>query len=270
MEIKAKKKFGQNFISDDNLITKIVNILGDNPNQLIIEIGPGTGALTKKLVKKFDQVVAIEIDEDMEAILKNKITEDNFHFVLSDVLEVNFEELIKKYKTNPEQKVSLISNMPYYITSEILFRSFALHSELEIAVFMMQKEVAVRLCANQGENNYNNLSIAAEFYADKKYEFTVNKGMFRPIPQVDSAIVSLKFKEENISRVNDDLKFIAFVRKLFNNKRKTILNNLGSLTNDKDLARTLLDESKIDHARRPEVISMDEFITLFNNYTNKK
>ncbi|AUF83198.1 16S rRNA (adenine(1518)-N(6)/adenine(1519)-N(6))-dimethyltransferase RsmA [Mesoplasma syrphidae] len=267
MEIQAKKKFGQNFISDENLINKIIATLGNNQDQLIIEIGPGTGALTKKLVEKFSKVIAIEIDSDMEPILKNKIQNDNFIFFLSDVLEVDFEELIKSYRTSPQQKVSIISNMPYYITSEILFKTFKLHSYLEKAVFMMQKEVAVRVCANKGENNYNNLSIAAEFFADKKYEFTVSKGMFRPIPKVDSAIISLTFKNEKNDLVKDNEKFIAFVRKLFNNKRKTILNNLSMLTNDKEQANKLLDEVMLNKNLRPEAIGIDDFIKLYNAYS---
>ncbi|KAF5295852.1 hypothetical protein FQA39_LY13025 [Lamprigera yunnana] len=137
----------------------------------------------------------------------------------ANVLEVNFDEVINKYKTNDIKKVSIISNMPYYITSEILFKVFDC-SNINFAVFMMQKEVAVRLCANKGENNYNNLSIAAEYYASKKYEFTVNKGMFRPIPKVDSAIVSLDFDKKLSFEIDNDKEFIKFVRKLFNNKRK--------------------------------------------------
>ncbi|WP_031542378.1 16S rRNA (adenine(1518)-N(6)/adenine(1519)-N(6))-dimethyltransferase RsmA [Mesoplasma photuris] len=270
MEIQAKKKFGQNFISDENLINKIINILGDDSNQLIIEIGPGTGALTQKLVNKFDKVVAIEIDEDMESILRSKISSENFIFVLSDVLEVNFKELIQKEKSNDNQKVSIISNMPYYITSEILFRTFEINDLLDKAVFMMQKEVAVRLCANKGENNYNNLSVAAEFYADKKYEFTVSKGMFRPIPKVDSAIISLTFKNNNIVLVDDSKKFVSFVRKLFNNKRKTILNNLSTITANKEIASEILDKIGLDKSKRPEVIGMNEFINLYNEFSKIK
>ncbi|WP_027063495.1 16S rRNA (adenine(1518)-N(6)/adenine(1519)-N(6))-dimethyltransferase RsmA [Mesoplasma seiffertii] len=266
MEIQAKKKFGQNFISDENLINKIIATLGENHDQLIIEIGPGTGALTKKLVKTFSKVIAIEIDQDMEPILKSKIKDDNFVFFLSDVLEVDFEKLINQHRAYPEQKVSLISNMPYYITSEILFRTFKIHSYLEKAVFMMQKEVALRVCANKGENNYNNLSIAAEFFANKKYEFTVNKGMFRPIPKVDSAIISLTFKTDNLKLVKNSDKFIAFVRKLFNNKRKTILNNLSTLTTNKEQAHQLLDEVSINKTLRPEVIGIEDFIKLYNAY----
>lgn len=266
MEIRAKKHFGQNFISDKNLINKIVNTLDADENTLIIEVGPGTGALTQKLVQKFNKVIAIEIDEEMEPILEAKINSSNFKLILADVMEVDFKKIIDEEKTDPNQKVAIISNMPYYITSELLFKVFTLNSLITKAVFMMQKEVATRVCANKGENNYNNLSIAAEFYADKKYEFTVHRGMFRPIPKVDSAIVSFVFKNDNLQLVNDDKAFIAFVRKLFNNKRKTILNNLTNLTNDKTKALEILQSIKIDEQLRPERISMLEFVKIFNNY----
>ncbi|ATZ18392.1 16S rRNA (adenine1518-N6/adenine1519-N6)-dimethyltransferase [Williamsoniiplasma somnilux] len=265
MEIRAKKHFGQNFISDENLINKIVDTLGFDKDMLIIEIGPGTGALTQKLVNRFERVVAIEIDKDMEKILKAKITNDNFKFILGDVLEIDFNKIIEENKIYPKQKVALISNMPYYITGEILFKTLNLSKELTKAVFMMQKEVATRVCAKKGENNYNNLSVAAEFYADKKYEFTVKKAMFRPIPKVDSAIISLTFKNENLTKVDSDKKFVEFVRKLFNNRRKTILNNLTSITGDKTFAAEILTKANIQNNLRPEVISLAGFIEIYNN-----
>ncbi|MDQ0567692.1 16S rRNA (adenine(1518)-N(6)/adenine(1519)-N(6))-dimethyltransferase RsmA [Mycoplasma yeatsii] len=261
MQVKAKKHFGQNFISDPKLISRIVDVLNDDSDQLIIEIGPGTGALTTELVKRFKKVVAIEIDKELEPILKSKINSDNFDFVLADVLTVDFESIIKQYDF---KKVSIISNMPYYITSEILFKTLKISHLLNKAVFMMQKEVAVRLCANKNENNYNNLSVVCEFYSDRKYEFTVVKGMFRPIPKVDSAIVSLTFNDKFKSQVKDDQKFAEFVRKLFNNKRKTILNNLTNIVSDKNLASQYLNKANIDAKKRPEQLGLEEFIVLFN------
>lgn len=263
MKVEAKKKFGQNFISDQNLISKIVSILGDDNDQLIIEIGPGTGALTKLLAQKYNKVVAIEIDTDMETILKKAIPNNNFELFLSDILLVDLEKLIQEKKLHPNQKVSIISNMPYYITSEILFRTLKISDKLTKAVFMMQKEVAIRVCSNKGENNYNNLSVACEFFADKKYEFTVPKHMFYPVPKVDSAIISLTFNDKYTNEIDDKEKFLLFLRKIFNNRRKTILNNLTNITNNKTLSNEILDELNIDKTLRPEVIDLVEFMKIY-------
>lgn len=264
MKVIAKKKFGQNFISDKHLISKIVETLGDDTNQLIIEIGPGTGALTKQLVNKYKKVIAIEIDYDMEQILRSTIPSKNFEIIISDFLEVDFLKLILNQKENFE-KISIISNMPYYITSEILFKTLRVSELLNKAVFMMQKEVATRVCANKGENNYNNLSVACDFFADKKYEFTVKKQMFSPVPKVDSAIISLTFNSTKSKSVENKEKFLVFLRKIFNNKRKTILNNLTNITKNKDLSRKILQEEKVDEILRPEVVGLDDFIKIFKN-----
>jgi len=259
-KIIAKKKFGQNFIHDEKLITKIVDLLGHERNSLVIEIGPGTGALTKKLVERFDQVVAIEIDQEMEPILKQKIQAKNFDLIIEDALTIDLEKLIKKYQY---KDVYLISNMPYYITSEILFKTFKISSLLKKAVFMMQKEVALRVCANVNDSDYNNLSIATEFYAKRTYEFTVHKGMFHPIPKVDSAIVSLVFDDKFQKQIKDEEKFLAMVRNLFNNKRKTILNNLGRFLNDKNQAKIILEKAKIKESFRPENLTLENYLTIF-------
>ncbi|WP_339020882.1 16S rRNA (adenine(1518)-N(6)/adenine(1519)-N(6))-dimethyltransferase RsmA [Spiroplasma endosymbiont of Atherix ibis] len=257
----AKKKFGQNFISDKNLIKKIIDILDQEQNHLIIEIGPGKGALTKELVNRFKKVIAIEIDYDMEAILKSEINSDKFELIIKDCLEVNFEEIIR---TNNFSKVSLISNTPYYITSEIIFKTLKISKMLDKAIFMVQKEVAQRICAKPNENNYNNLSIAAQLYSNIKYEFTVNKNMFKPVPKVDSAIITFNFNDINLIKVKDDIKFIAFVRKIFNNKRKTILNNLSNITNNKQISLNVLAKLNIKENLRPENITLNQFIEIYN------
>ncbi|WP_338985062.1 16S rRNA (adenine(1518)-N(6)/adenine(1519)-N(6))-dimethyltransferase RsmA [Spiroplasma endosymbiont of Diplazon laetatorius] len=257
----AKKKFGQNFISDKNLINKIINILDQEPNHLIIEIGPGRGALTKELINRFEKVIAIEIDQDMESILKSEISSSKFELIIKDCLEVDLKDLIEK---NNYKKISLISNTPYYITSEIIFRTLNVSKLLDKAIFMVQKEVAQRICARANENNYNNLSVAAQLYSDVEYEFTVNKNMFRPIPKVDSAIISLTFKEENLNKVKDDIKFVAFVRKIFNNKRKTISNNLTNITNNKEHSLNILSKINIRENLRPENITLEQFIEMYN------
>lgn len=261
-----KKRFGQNFISDKNLINKIINCLDQDKDQLIIEIGPGKGALTKEICNKYKKVIAIEIDESLKTVLQTNIISKNFELIIGDILQIDLKKLIlnQSYK-----KVSIISNLPYYITSEILFKTLEISSLLSCAVFMMQKEVASRICAKKDEKNYNNLSVACQFYSELKYEFSVSKKMFYPVPKVDSAIVSFKFTTKNLKKINDDKKFIAFVRKIFNNKRKTILNNLFNITNDKEKAARILQKIDIDKSLRPENITIDQFILLWNEVQNE-
>jgi 16S rRNA (adenine1518-N6/adenine1519-N6)-dimethyltransferase len=260
--MQAKKFYGQNFITDKNLILKIISLLQNDGETLVIEIGPGRGALTGELVKQFKKVVAIEIDKDLEEILKAKITADNFELIIADVLEIDWSELLQKYHGR-FKNIVLISNTPYYITSEILFKAFRNSEYLQQAILMFQKEVAERVCAELGNSKYNNLSIVSNFYAKPKYEFTVKKNMFNPVPAVDSAIISLDFTNNHKSEIDDTEAFIALVRKLFNNRRKTILNNVKSTLPDHDAAQ-LLNEAGIVSTLRPENISLEEYINLYN------
>ncbi|AXK51796.1 16S rRNA (adenine(1518)-N(6)/adenine(1519)-N(6))-dimethyltransferase RsmA [Spiroplasma alleghenense] len=260
-----KKQFGQNFITDKNLIIKIVNLLDPEPNHLVIEIGPGQGALTQFLIERYEKVVAIEIDRDLEDILRNKFTTSNFELIMADILEFDLNKFLINIK-NKYNKVSIISNLPYYITSEIIFKTFKNCEHLSKAIFMTQKEVAQRITAHVGENNYNNLSVAAELFSSKKYEFTVRKQMFNPIPKVDSAIISLDF--ENLlfkMPIDEKLKINEMVRQLFNNRRKTIYNNLGTYLGDKSKAAKILESLKIDLQFRPEVISTEQFVEIFKS-----
>ncbi|QHX36240.1 16S rRNA (adenine1518-N6/adenine1519-N6)-dimethyltransferase [Spiroplasma sp. TIUS-1] len=259
--MQAKKHFGQNFITDKNLINKIINCL-DEDSDLIIEIGPGMGALTGELVNKFKKVIAIEIDKDLEPILREKFNVPNFELVIGDVLEKDFKSLIDFSKYN---KIQIISNIPYYITSPIMFKVFEDSKIFSKAVFMVQKEVAQRICANVGEKSYNNLSITSQFYSKPKYEFTVGKQMFKPVPAVDSAIISLDFKDSHISEISNPEKFVSFVRQIFNNRRKTILNNLSSTIGDKPKSQSILNELNIKLTHRPENLSLDDLMRIYKN-----
>ncbi|WP_338983491.1 16S rRNA (adenine(1518)-N(6)/adenine(1519)-N(6))-dimethyltransferase RsmA [Spiroplasma endosymbiont of Othius punctulatus] len=264
--MQAKKHFGQNFITDKNLINKIVSCL-DEDSDLVIEIGPGKGALTGVLVDRFKKVIAIEIDKDLEPLLREKFDTPNFELIIGDVLEKDFKSLIdfSKYK-----KVQIISNIPYYITSPIMFKIFNTSDVFSKAVFMVQKEVAQRICANVGEKPYNNLSITSQFYSKPKYEFTVGKQMFKPIPKVDSAIITLDFSNNHVGEIVDHEKFIAFVRQVFNNRRKTILNNLSQTIGDKAKSETILNSLNIKLTHRPENLTLEELMSVYIEIKKKK
>lgn len=269
--MQAKKHFGQNFITDQNLIHKIVDLVPVDKNQpgLVIEIGPGKGALTKELIKRFPKVIAIEVDSDMTDYLAKSIPSPNLELLTADVLKIDFVDLIQKY-ANQDQPVYLISNLPYYITSPILFQVFAASPHLKKAIFMMQEEVARRLTAEKNTSNYNNLSVAASFYADKKYEFIVKNHFFHPQPKVDSAVISLSFKDQFLKEVEQPEKFIAFVRQMFNQRRKTIVNNLGNYLNDKNQAKQIIEQLKLNPQLRPENLGLEDFLKIFNLIKEEK
>ncbi|AKX34710.1 dimethyladenosine transferase [Spiroplasma litorale] len=262
----AKKKFGQNFITDGNLIEKIISYLPNEKDQLVIEIGPGKGALTKKLVNQFSKVIAIEIDKDLETILKTSIKNDNFELIIEDFLNVDLENIIKKHNF---KKVSIISNTPYYIISSIIFKCFSLQKHITKAVFMVQKEVGERICANINSKNYNNLSVISNYYATPKYLFTINRKLFKPIPEVDSALIEFDFTKNKLGIIKDNEKFTDFVRTLFNNKRKTILNNLSMYTKNKVIASNYILNLKLDPNLRPENLTTDDFISLYKEVNNE-
>lgn len=262
--MQAKKYYGQNFINDPFLINRIVNLLEPqkNADSLVIEIGPGKGALTTVLTKYFKKVIAIEIDQDLIDLLKTKIETKNLEVIKADVLDIDWNDLIKKYR-QPNQKVLLISNLPYYITSPILFSIYKKSNLFNQAVFMLQREVAERISATKNNKKYNNLSIVSQFYGDISLAFDVSKKFFQPQPKVDSSVIKIKFFPSlAINRAHSE-DFTHFVRDLFNNRRKTILNNLSRVTHDKGLATEYLNLAKIDLSLRPENLELEDFISLF-------
>lgn len=262
--MQAKKRYGQNFIDNPHLINRIVNLLepATNSENLVIEIGPGRGALTAQLTKYFKKVVAVEIDPELVKYLKLNHQTPNLEIVEADILKVDWQNLLKKYQT-PQQKVFLISNLPYYITSPILFNIFKNSRFFDRAIFMMQKEVAERITAQKSTKNYNNFSVISQFFGDLDFSFIVPKKFFKPQPKVDSAIVKIDFHQQTKLPSTEADAFTAFVRNLFNNRRKTILNNFSRLTNNRKVAIQYLELAGIDNSLRPENLSLNDFITLF-------
>ncbi|WP_339022750.1 16S rRNA (adenine(1518)-N(6)/adenine(1519)-N(6))-dimethyltransferase RsmA [Spiroplasma endosymbiont of Crioceris asparagi] len=250
--MKAKKHFGQNFISDDNLIKKIIDCLGESKQ--VVEIGPGRGALTKELVNRYNNVLAIEIDKDLEKHLVETIKSDNLKIIIGDFLDLNIDDLCL-------DDASVISNIPYYVTSPILFRIFENKKYFKKAVFMVQKEVANRICAKPGNKEYGSLTVAANYFADVKFEFNVNKKFFNPQPKVDSAVISFTFLNNFIDI--DEKSFLSFVKKMFANKRKNILNNLSNITQNKETAKNILTDLNIGTNFRSEDLNLDSFISIF-------
>lgn len=255
-----KKKYGQNFLKDDSIPNKIVNVSNIKEDSLVIEIGPGAGSLTSKLVTKAKQVLAYEIDDSLENILdENLVGYDNVDIIFDDFLKRNIKEDLKKYSyTN----LYVIANLPYYITTPIITKIIEEKLNIEKIVVMVQKEVADRFSAKPGTKDYGSITVFLNYYFDIKKEFVVSRNCFVPKPNVDSCIISFVSKNHTNLVKNEEL-FFQLVRDSFKFKRKTLRNNLRGYSLDK--IETVLSKYKLDLSVRAETLPLDVFIDISNN-----
>ena len=255
---KFKKKYGQNFLQDKTLINKIVNYIPLEKDDLVIEIGPGAGAITKELVNKC-QVVAYEIDEELKETLNKEITSDNINIIWDDFLKRNVLDDIKKYSYN---NLYIIANLPYYITTPIITKIITDKMPVKTILVMVQKEVADRLSGAPGNKEYGSITVYLNYFFKIKKVFNVSKNMFYPKPKVDSTIISLEKKNEKLY-VKDENKFLDFIRDCFKYKRKTIKNNLKEY--NLDVVARILEKYGYTLDVRAEALSLEIFVDLFNN-----
>ncbi|NQV72605.1 ribosomal RNA small subunit methyltransferase A [bacterium] len=250
--IQPIKRLGQNFLQDPNTIRKIVDSLGAETNSRVVEIGPGTGALTKLLSERYSDFMAIEIDPRAVEWLSHELP--GVRVVQGDVLEVDWVELAKDA---PGEKVSAIGNLPYYITSQILFGLLDAAPVIREAVIMMQYEVAARLTAAPRTKDYGILSVATQLACTPKLLFPVSRNVFYPKPDVKSAIVRLEFPQSvTEQRVHPEW-LRRVIRSAFNQRRKTLRNSLSAILNEVQMS--LPDELG---AKRAEELSPQEFVDL--------
>ena len=221
LEHNFKKKYGQNFLQDNNIIKKIVNTCDTDADDLIIEIGPGSGALTSELVKK-SQVLAYEIDLELKEELANRFNSDNIYFIFDDFLNRNLMDDLSKYNY---KKLFVIANLPYYITTPIINKIIDEKVDVTKMVLMVQKEVGERFSANVGTKDYSSITIFLQYYFDIKKEFVVSRNVFYPKPNVDSIIISFTKKDKRYNVKNEEL-FFKIVKDSYRQKRKTLKNNL--------------------------------------------
>lgn len=254
-----KKKFGQNFLLDQNILNNIVGVGNITKYTLVIEVGVGAGALTKKLSEKAKTVLGYEVDlalkESLNEILKNY---KNINIIYDDFLNRNIKEDISKYQY---KNIMVVANLPYYITTPIITKFIEEQINVEKIIVMVQNEVADRFSAKPGTKAYNSLTIFLNYYFDIKKEFTVSRNVFYPKPNVDSAVVSFTRKEKRLEVKNEDL-FFKLVRDAFTQKRKTLKNNLKGY--DLDKINDTLKSFEKDINFRAENITIDEFVEISN------
>ncbi|MGT2923792.1 16S rRNA (adenine(1518)-N(6)/adenine(1519)-N(6))-dimethyltransferase RsmA [Streptococcus caviae] len=221
-----KKSFGQNFLTDTNILQKIVDTAEIDKNVNVIEIGPGIGALTEFLAEKAAEVMAFEIDNRLIPILADTLRDfDNVQVVNQDILKADLQTQIQNFN-NPDLPIKVVANLPYYITTPILMH--LIESKIPFAEFvvMMQKEVADRISAEPNTKSYGSLSIAVQYYMEAKVAFIVPRTVFVPAPNVDSAILKMTRRERPLVKVQDEDFFFDITKAAFVHRRKTLWNNL--------------------------------------------
>ena len=252
--MKAKKSLGQNFLIDNNIINKIGEAINANADDLIIEIGPGMGALTKVLKNKGANILCYEIDKDMIPYL-NKLIDDKTRIIYQDILSAKIKDDIKDITFN---KLYIVGNLPYYITTSII--KFLIKEELPIheMIFMVQEEVADRFTANFGSKSYGSISLFLRYYFDLEKLFKVSKKSFNPIPKVESAII--KFSKRINKPEVDEFKYFNLINDSFKMKRKTLKNNL--INYDFNEIKKVLIKYNFSDAVRAEDLPEDVFVEL--------
>ena len=252
--MKPKRKFGQNFLTDDNIAKDIVSFLSDSKTKTIIEIGPGKGILTKYLLKiSHKEIKFVEIDEECVSYLKNKYPNIDKHLINDDFLNINLNSF--------KQPLSIIGNFPYNISSQILFKIYENKIIVNEMIGMFQLEVAERICSNYGTKKYGILSVLIQAFFEVKMMKKIKPNSFLPIPKVDSAVIKISKKTDTINC--DEILFKKIVKQSFGQRRKTLRNSL-KIFNIPDIKK----EDTI-FAKRPEQLSVSDFIYLTNLVGNE-
>ena len=261
-----KKSFGQNFLTDTNILQKIVDTAEVDDQVNVIEIGPGIGALTEFLAERAAEVMAFEIDHRLVPILADTLRDfDNVTVVNEDILKVDLAQHIQNFK-NPDLPIKVVANLPYYITTPILMHLIESGIPFSEFVVMMQKEVADRISAKPNTKAYGSLSIAVQYYMTAKVAFIVPRTVFVPAPNVDSAILKMVRRPEPAVAVEDESFFFKVSKASFTHRRKTLWNNLtgyfGKSEEVKDKLTKALDQAGLSPSVRGEALSLAEFASL--------
>ena len=261
-----KKSFGQNFLTDTNILQKIVDTAEIDDQVNVIEIGPGIGALTEFLAERAAEVMAFEIDYRLVPILADTLRDfDNVTVVNEDILKVDLAQHIQNFK-NPDLPIKVVANLPYYITTPILMHLIESGIPFSEFVVMMQKEVADRISAQPNTKAYGSLSIAVQYYMTAKVAFIVPRTVFVPAPNVDSAILKMVRRPEPAVAVEDEKFFFKVSKASFTHRRKTLWNNLtgyfGKTEEVKDKLTKALEQAGLAPSVRGEALSLAEFARL--------
>ncbi|OPZ93970.1 MAG: Ribosomal RNA small subunit methyltransferase A [Firmicutes bacterium ADurb.Bin419] len=265
--IRLTKSLGQNFLTDENVVARIVDTAEVTSDDLVMEIGPGIGSMTGELAKRAGKVVAVEIDRHLIPALKENLKEfSNLEIINEDIMKVNVKDITVN-EQNMTMKVA--ANLPYYITTPIIMKLLEEENDLELMVFMVQKEVAQRMVAKPGGKDYGALSVAVQYYAQPERVFDVPPHCFIPQPEVDSTIIKLKKNKTPPVNLKDKDMFFKVVKASFGQRRKTLLNaltNFGGFNKSKEEIREILSALDINENARGETLTIEQFASLSNQF----
>lgn len=265
---RLTKSLGQNFLTDKNIIDNIIEASNIGENDLVIEIGPGIGVITKEAAAKAGSVIAVEIDKNLIPILQETLADEtNVKIINRDILKTDLTAVIEEEKKNFPQmeSVRIIGNLPYYITTPIIMKLLEDGVPADSITVMMQKEVADRIKAAPGNKERGALSVAVQYYCQVVKVTDVPKEVFVPAPKVDSTVLRLDIRKKKLVELKDDKLFFKAVKSGFAQRRKTLLNSLASGTGlGKDKIGQILEEAGIDPGRRAETLDIDEFAKIAN------
>ena len=247
MSHNPRKRFGQNFLVDNQIINKIISTISPKNNEIIVEIGPGKGALTLPILEHLNHLNVIEIDRDLVSLL-NSLKQDKLTIFEADALQFDFNQF--------SQKIRVIGNLPYNISSPLLFHLLDFREQIIDMTFMLQKEVVDRIVATHGNKTYGRLSVMMQAFFEVESMFVVPKESFEPQPKIESAILYLKTRAEPL--VKNPKLLEEIVKVAFSQRRKTLKNCLKSIINQS--------QTEIDLSQRAEMLSIENFITLMNDY----
>lgn len=265
-----KKKYGQNFLTDQNILQKIVNVATITDQTLVIEIGPGMGSLTEHLLEKAKHVLAYEIDKDLIPILNKHFNTEKLTIINDDYLKRIVDEDIADLKLTFDN-VCIVANLPYYITTPIILNTLENSKYVKELVVMMQLEVARRLTSKPSTKDYNSLSVVIQYKTKAEIALKVPRTVFIPAPNVDSAVVRLTVIEDLERQPKDEKHFFRLVRSSFTQRRKTLVNNLHSaFGGTKDYYSSILESIEKDPRVRAESLTVPDFIELSDTLIENK
>lgn len=272
-----KKKFGQNFLTSEEILDEVISKANISKDDIILEIGPGIGTLAAKLLETGAEVISVEVDLELVKPLKDRFfMYDNFTIISSDILKVDiYNEMVKilekKGKKLDDRKIKVVANIPYYITTPIIFKLLENRNIVSEIYIMVQKEVAERICAKIGTKESSSITYMVSYYTEYLWDIYVDKTKFMPSPKVDSKVIALRFRESPYPEVKDEELYFEIIRTAFLHRRKTFLNSVSSSNKiDKNIVSKILEELGIDLKIRAEKITDNMYANIVEKYIEKR
>ena len=272
-----KKKFGQNFLTSEEILEEIISKAKISKDDIILEIGPGIGTLTSKLLETGAEVISVEVDLELMRPLKERFfMYNNFTIISADILKIDiYSEIVKilesKGKTLNDKKIKVVANIPYYITTPIMFKLLESRNIVSEIYIMVQKEVAERICAKIGTKESSSITYMVSYYTEYLWDIYVDKTKFVPSPKVDSKVIALKFREKPYPEVKNEELYFEIIRSAFLHRRKTFLNSISASNKiDKKVISNIMEELGIDLRIRAEKITDKMYADIVDKYIEKR